>query len=101
MFAFPIALLMGNERFQMRRAIGLLLGLAGVLVLIGPEASLPEAASIGFVFLGLVAPLFYGVEGNYVAKFGTQGLDPVETLFGACLLGTIIVIVQPDVWKLS
>ena len=101
MFAFPIALLMGNEQFQMRRAIGLMLGLAGVLILIGPEASLPEAASIGFVFLGLVAPLFYGVEGNFVAKFGTQGLDPVETLFGACTLGTIIVLpaaLMSDQW---
>jgi len=42
---------------------------------------LPGATGIGFVFLGLVASFFYGFEGNYVAKYGTQGLDPVETLF--------------------
>ena len=92
MFAFPVALIMGNENFQRRRALGLILGLAGVLVLIGPEVSLPGATGIGFVFLGLVASFFYGFEGNYVAKYGTQGLDPVETLFGACVLGTALVL---------
>ena len=91
MFAFPIALMMGNDRFQLRRLGGLVLGFIGVLILIGPEARLSESATIGFILLGLVAPLFYGFEGNYVAKYGTQGLDPVETLFGACILGVILI----------
>ncbi len=76
MFAFPDAMIMGNENFQRGRALGLILGLTGVLVLIGPEVSLPGATGIGFVFLGLVASFFYGFEGNYVAKYGTQGIDP-------------------------
>ena len=91
MFAFPIALMMGNDRFQLRRLGGLVLGFIGVLILIGPEARLSESATIGFILLGLVAPLFYGFEGNYVAKYGTQGLDPVETLLGACILGIILI----------
>ena len=46
MFAFPIALLMGNERFALVRLAGLLFGLIGVSILVLPEASLPERAMI-------------------------------------------------------
>ena len=46
MFSFPIALMMGNERFAWVRFGGLLCGLVGVLALALPEASLPERALI-------------------------------------------------------
>ena len=92
MFAFPIAMGLGNERFAWSRFLGLCLGLTGVLLIVGPEASLPDRAAILFVPLALVAPFFYGLEGNIVAKWGTAGLSPVEVLFGASLLGTIIAL---------
>lgn len=41
MFAFPIALALGNERFQLSRFLGLALGLCGVALIVGPEASWP------------------------------------------------------------
>lgn len=66
-FAFPIALAFGNERFEPVRLGGLLLGLVGVLLLAAPEASLPERAMVLFIPLALVAPAFYGLEGNIVA----------------------------------
>ncbi|MDA8585254.1 DMT family transporter [Rhodobacteraceae bacterium] len=90
MFAFPIALVLGNETFEIKRFLGLILGLFGVLLIIGPEASLPDRALIVFVPLALVAPFFYGFESNAVAKWGTAGLDPVEVLFGASLTGAIL-----------
>lgn len=90
MFAFPVALVLGNEQFQITRFMGLVFGLAGVLLIVGPEASLPERAMVAFVPLALIAPFFYGLEGNVVAKWGTADLDAVEVLFGASLLGAII-----------
>ena len=92
MFAFPIALALGNEGFQASRFLGLCFGLAGVLLIVGPEASLPERAMVAFVPLALIAPFFYGLEGNVVAKWGTGGLDAVEVLFGASLLGALIAL---------
>ncbi len=92
MFAFPIALLMATDRFDWFRLAGLGFGLAGVLVLVGPEASLPERWMVWVIPLALVAPVFYGIEGNVVAKYGTAGLDPIQLLCGASVVGALIAL---------
>ena len=93
MVAFPVALALGNERFQWTRLIGLALGLAGVALIVGPEASLPERAAIVFVPLSLISVLCYAFEGNVLARWGTAGMDPIEVLFGATLLSTLFALV--------
>ncbi len=35
----------------------------------------------------MVGPLFYAMEGNYVARWGTAGLDPVQAIFAASVRG--------------
>ncbi len=90
MFSLPIAVLLGNERFEWQRLMGVVIGLFGIVLLVGPEASLPGAASAGFVLLALCAPALYATEGNLVAKWGTQGLDPMQVILGASLVGLVI-----------
>ena len=92
MMAFPIALALGNDRFSIRRLAGLTLGLIGVGFIAFPQASLPDRAMLAFLPLALVAPFCYAVEGNVVAKWGTAGLDPVQVLFGASAIGTVIAL---------
>lgn len=92
LFAFPVALLLATDHFSARRLIGLVCGLVGVLVIVLPDASLPDRAMIAFVPLALVAPLFYAFEGNYVAKWGTAGLDAVQVLCGASIVGAVIAL---------
>jgi drug/metabolite transporter (DMT)-like permease len=92
MFSLPIAILMGNERFRPKRLLGLIFGMVGIVLLIGPQASLPGGWVAGFVLLALGAPLFYATEGNLVSKWGTGGLDPLQVVFGASLLGLPICL---------
>lgn len=92
MVAFPIALGLGLDSFSWRRMSGLVLGLIAVLLLIVPEASLPEASMGWWVPVALIAPVFYAFEGNYVARWGTAGLGPFETLAGASILGSILAL---------
>lgn len=92
MIAFPVALLLGTERFSWLRFGGLACGLIGVLLLVVPEASLPDRAMVAFIPLALLASLCYGVEGNLVAHWGTQGLDPVQTLLGASIVGLVLAV---------
>lgn len=90
MLAFPVALVLGNEQFDMKRLAGLAIGLAGVLLIVMPEASLPDRAMVAYIPLALIAPLFYAMEGNYVARWGTAGLGPLRLLFVASVIGALI-----------
>ncbi|MCY4180701.1 MAG: DMT family transporter [Litoreibacter sp.] len=92
MLALPIALLLGNERFEPRRLLGLMFGLVAVLMIALPEASLPERAMLAFIPLAMIAPLFYAFEGNYVARWGTAGLDAVQVLLGGSLVGVVVAL---------
>ncbi|MEM6897432.1 MAG: DMT family transporter, partial [Pseudomonadota bacterium] len=92
MLAFPIALLLGQDRFSWVRLAGLALGLGGVLLIVLPDASLPDPSLVGWVFLALLAPFCYAWEGNLVARFGLAGLDPIQALFGASLFGALFAL---------
>ena len=86
-FAFPIALAIGLDRFSWVRLFGLVAGLFGVALLVAPD-SLPGLSA--WVLIGLISPAMYAIEGNSVAKLGTFGLDPVGVLFGASLIGSFL-----------
>jgi len=92
MMAFPVALALGMDRFSAVRFTGLLLGLVAILMIALPEASLPDPAMVWWLPVALIAPAFYAVEGNFVARFGTAGLDPVQVLLGACVVGTVLTL---------
>ncbi|MEM8629651.1 MAG: DMT family transporter [Pseudomonadota bacterium] len=87
MLAFPMALALGIDRFNWGRLLGLCLGFAGVILLVAPETSLPNPAMVAFIPLALIAPTFYALEGNVVAKWGTLDLNPVQLLCGASCVG--------------
>ena len=91
MFAFPLAIALGLDRFSLLRITGLLMGLVGVSLLVAPK-SLPAPELIWFIPVALIAPAFYGLEGNYVAKFGTGEADAIQTLLGASLVGIFLSV---------
>ncbi|MGB0904395.1 MAG: DMT family transporter, partial [Mangrovicoccus sp.] len=88
--AYPVALSFGTDQFHRMRLFGLLLGLVAVAFIALPQASLPDPGMLRYLPLALVAPLFYAFEGNIVARYGTQGLDPIQVLLGASLIGMVI-----------
>ncbi|MEM8978567.1 MAG: DMT family transporter [Pseudomonadota bacterium] len=90
MLAFPIAIAFGFERPSLRRLAGLGLGLLGVLLILGPDAALPDRSLILWVGVALIAPFFYALEGNMVAKIGLRDLDAVQVLWGASFLGAVL-----------
>lgn len=89
-FAFPIALLMGNDQFKLLRIVGLLLGFSGAMFLILPGQAAIGEVSVLWVLLGLVPSLLYAFEGNWVSRYGTAGLDPLQVIFGASVVGALV-----------
>lgn len=91
MSSLPIALMLGLEGFEWRRLSGLIFGAVAMVVLIGPSTSLPNPAAAPFVLFAVVATICYGLEGNYVAKFGLNGLDAIQVIFYSSLIGLLII----------
>ena len=91
-WAFPIALALGLDRFETRRFAGLLAGLCAVLLIVLPGAEMSGAIPVFWVLVGLISGLFYAFEGNYVARWGTAGLSPIQVLWGASLVGMVIAL---------
>lgn len=47
---------------------------------------------VAWLPVALVGPVFYAFEGNYVARWGTAGLDPVQAMFWASSVGALIML---------
>jgi drug/metabolite transporter (DMT)-like permease len=90
LLAFPVALALGQDSFTLSRCAGLLLGLFGVVLLLGPDAG---AGIVPFwVMIALIGPLCYALEANYVAWAGTPGIDPVQAILGASLVSLLLAV---------
>ena len=90
MFSFPIALFLGLDRFGFQKLFGIVFGFIGVYMLIAPKAALPDPSVIWVIPIALIPPFFYGLEGNFVAKFVSGKNSPMEVIFGASVIGCII-----------
>jgi drug/metabolite transporter (DMT)-like permease len=101
LLAFPIAVVLGLDRFGFRRALGLLCGFAGMLLIALPEAALPPGAKAAWLIVAMVGPLCYALEGNIIARWGTGGLDPLETILlasGVALAVALPVMLATGQW---
>ena len=92
MFALLVALLMRLERFSLKRILGVLLGIIAIILLIGPDTSLPEPDKAIFVVIALIAPFSYGFEGNYFETQLSKNYDPIAVVFCSSIVGFIVVI---------
>jgi drug/metabolite transporter (DMT)-like permease len=93
LLAFPMALMLGLDRFSGLRLAGLLLGLLGVALIANPEGG---SVRVGWLLVAMVGPLFYAIEANYVARGGTAGMDAVQAMFGVSVVG--MVLAAPIAW---
>ena len=59
-FTYAISVTTRLEPLAWRRVAGTLLGFAGVALIVAPRGSLPDAALIPWVLVGLIAPLLHG-----------------------------------------
>ncbi len=101
MFALIIALLIRSEQPQAGRLLGIGLGALAMLLLLGPDAALPDTGLFLYMLLALVAPFCYGIEGNYIDRRAPVNMDAIHTLQGASIVGIFIlapVVMATDTW---
>jgi drug/metabolite transporter (DMT)-like permease len=90
-FALPLALALGTERFQARRLAGVVLGGAAVAILPSPGAALPGPGLWVWVLVGMLAPFFYAIEGAWVAASRVPA-GPLQVLWGGSVVAVLVLI---------
>ncbi len=93
LFAVLVAWLMFGERIGPRRSLGVLMGFAGVVVLVGGSAAGLGVAAAAVA--GVLAALCYGIAGNLV-KLWFSHLPPVATAAATLCWSTLLL--APLAW---
>jgi drug/metabolite transporter (DMT)-like permease len=89
---YAFALAMAVERFAPLRAFGLVAGLAGVLLVLLPEASLPDPGMAHWALLCFAAVIAYGAQNIYVAKAAPSGMSALAMSAGTLLGGGLLIL---------
>jgi drug/metabolite transporter (DMT)-like permease len=89
---YCIAVAVRLERFSAMRAGGIVAGLAGALMIILPEASLPDPAMANWVLIGLIAALLYAVQNIYIARNAPPASDVMAITCGTLTAGGLALV---------
>jgi drug/metabolite transporter (DMT)-like permease len=93
LFTLVIAhFLTADERMTGAKSSALLAGLAGVVLLLGPDILLQSGASIWGEVACLGAALSYAFAGIYGRRFKTMGIDPMEAAAGQVTASTVLIL---------
>ena len=93
LITYLLALAARMERFAAMRAAGLVVGLAGVALILLPRASLPSADMAPFVLLAFATPALYAANTVYASKRRPTGADSLALASGMLLCAGALLTV--------
>lgn len=96
LITYIVVLVLRVEVFRPLRFLGLLLGLASVIVIVVPDQGLPASATAGWVLVALIAAVSYAGEDVYIALRRPRGGDSAALVCGMMFVSGIILV--PVVW---
>ena len=73
------------------RMFGLMVGFAGILVLVWDKLSFNDTTSTYAVIAGVAAPIFYGIAASYTKKY-LMDADPIATAAGSLIAAGIVLL---------
>ena len=89
---YLMALGLGMERLRALGIAGIALGLAGVLLIVLPETSLPEPAMAGWMLLALLGPVLFALSIIGAAKFRPPEAPSVSMAAGVALGAALFLL---------
>jgi drug/metabolite transporter (DMT)-like permease len=94
----------GDEKMSWGRFLGVLVGLAGVAVMVGSDALQSLGVNIAAQLAILGASIFYAVSGVYARRFATLGLQPLAISAGqmtaSSIMLTPVMLIVDQPWTL-
>ncbi|GMG82744.1 hypothetical protein LNKW23_19570 [Paralimibaculum aggregatum] len=102
MLTLVLALVTGAERGDPRRVLGIVLGLAAMLLIVLPGSSLPERGQALWLLLPMLVALSYAGENTVIAASRPEGLKPVQVMCGlswaaALMLAPLVAMAEGPV----
>lgn len=85
-----IATVTGREPVSLRTLLGLCLGIAGVVILVGFDSAAASEAALPAVAAGLAASFSYGIASNYVAR--APAVDSFGNAQGSMWASTLLLL---------
>lgn len=92
LIAYGLALAVRDEAFQPRRLAGVLIGLAGALLLVLPGAGLPDPAMAPWLLLGLLTPTLYAVSVIGGARWRPAGVPSLALATGMLISAGAVLL---------
>jgi len=89
---FAAALMLRLDTFALARVLGVGLGLLSVVLLVGPESSLPDPGASPWVVVALLAAACYAAENIYIALKLPSGSDAGMILCGMLLMAGALMV---------
>jgi drug/metabolite transporter (DMT)-like permease len=81
-----------DEKITLPRCLGLLIGFAGVVVMVGRGALINLDAPLTAQLLCLAAALCYALAGVYGRRFRRLGITPLQTAAGQLMASTVLIV---------
>jgi len=94
---YLLALGLMLERFQPKRFVGILIGIAGLALILLPEASLPSRDMLPWVLVALSVPISWSIWSNLVAFDKPPEVDTAVAVCAMLILGAAMLFV-PVIW---
>lgn len=102
MLTLVVSRALGSERLSVARLVGILLGGVGILFILVPDTSLPDASAAPFVILAVFCALCYAIENVYI-DFRMPAGEALTILCGmlavaALIMGPIVIAFDVFWW---
>jgi drug/metabolite transporter (DMT)-like permease len=95
LFSYLMSLGLGLEKFDRLRCLGILIGFSGVLLIVLPDASLPNPDDAYWFLIGLITPLLYAFSSVAAAKFRPANATSFP------LAGGMLIVIGIVLWPVA
>ena len=86
------ALFLADERFSKQKLFGVLLGLVGVIVMVGPDSLAGISRNLGAQLAVLGATLSYAFASVFGRRFAAAKISPLQTALGQVTASSFILV---------
>lgn len=89
---YLLALVLRADRFRALGVLGILFGLAGVLLVVVPEVGLPSRDMVGWMLLALLAPAMFGLVTVFAGKYRPPAASSLNLACGMLLASGVMLV---------